>query len=107
VDDRPGSADKWTLGVVVAKRFAPKAVTRNLVRRQAREALRQHLRQTQAHAGADAPDTPRSATWVIRVRAPVAPADTYRSASSTALKRAVAQDLRALLAAAKPATRGA
>jgi ribonuclease P protein component len=93
VDDLAPAAPDWRLGVVVAKRFAPKAVTRNLVRRQARELLRQHLQ--------SAALTPQSSLdVVIRTRAAVAPAQQYRSASSALLKKSVAADLKALLSAA-------
>lgn len=86
------------LGVVISKRFAPKAVTRNLVRRQAREAVRQALREgLTPHATATPRGSELPTQWVIRVRQPVAPKAAFHSASSSALKTAVAADLRSLL----------
>lgn len=84
------------VGVVVAKRFAPNAVTRNLIRRVARQALMAHGR------GELASTTSPGQVWVIRTREPVLTPGVYRSASSPALKTALAVELAALLAQVQP-----
>jgi len=75
------------LGQTVPKRYARRAVSRNLIRRQARAAF-------ERHAGRLA-----RGDWFIRLRAPFAPA-LFPSAASLALKRAVKSELDALFAAA-------
>lgn len=77
----------WRLGLVVPKRQARRAVTRNLVKRQAREAMRQHLSQLPP------------GDWVVRLRAPVE-RQQFPSAASAALKLAVRGELASLFAAA-------
>lgn len=73
-----------TLGAVVPKRHARRAVTRSLIKRQIREAARRH-------AGAFG-----AGLWIVRLRAPFLRAG-FASAASTALKRAARGELDALL----------
>ena len=75
------------LALVVPKRHAKRAATRNLVKRQMREAMRQ-----------------RAVEWMgrqllIRQRSPFAPQQ-YRSAASDALREAVRGELNLLFAQA-------
>lgn len=89
VDDTPAVAasvvcsglDACRLGLVVPKRHARRAVTRNLIKRQARVLL--------AQAGLAPGD------WVLRLRAPFDPRR-YPSAASDALRRAVRGELQQL-----------
>lgn len=74
--------DTFFVGVMSAKRFAKRAVTRNLIKRQI-YALTQ-----------EAPLTP--AAYAIRLRATFS-RETYPSASSDALKRVVRAELQTLL----------
>lgn len=92
--ERDGSVDKSdratvlrapALATLVPKRHAKRAVTRNLIRRQMREAVHQ--------AGA----TASSGKLLLRLRAPFDSAR-YRAAASTALRDAVRQELQSLLA---------
>jgi ribonuclease P protein component len=76
--------DRFFVGVMSAKRFAKRAVTRNLIKRQI-YALTQ-----------ETPLTP--AAYAIRLRATFS-RETYPSASSNALKRVVRAELQALLRA--------
>lgn len=88
VEIQPGATlPGWRLGLVVPKRQARRAVTRNLVKRQAREAMRQHLNQLPP------------GDWVVRLRAPVE-RQQFPSAASAALKLAVRGELASLFAAA-------
>jgi ribonuclease P protein component len=88
VEIPPAAAHRrWRLGLVVPKRQARRAVTRNLVKRQAREAMRQHLSQLPP------------GDWVVRLRAPVE-RQQFPSAASAALKLAVRGELASLFAAA-------
>lgn len=80
--------DGLWLDALVPKRWARRAVRRNLIRRQI------HAVGAQVLAGS------RDA-WLLRLRAPWDRA-TYPSASSTALKRAVRSELLELLARHKP-----
>jgi ribonuclease P protein component len=77
----------WRLGLVVPKRQARRAVTRNLVKRQVREMMRQHL------------DQLPPGDWVVRLRAPV-DAREFASGASTALKLTLRGELIRLFGAA-------
>jgi ribonuclease P protein component len=76
-------------GLVVPKRLARRAVTRNLLRRQMRAALERHARVLPA------------GRVVVRLRAPFSPAD-FVSAASKALRAAVRCELDALLVRFEP-----
>ena len=78
------SPDMHWLGFVLPKRLARRAVTRNLLRRQIRAAMSRHA--TSLPPG----------LWVVRLRAAFA-RTAYVSAASDALKRAVRDELDALL----------
>ncbi|HEY1392712.1 MAG TPA: ribonuclease P protein component, partial [Methylibium sp.] len=93
VDERPASPmpAAWRLGLVVPKRHARRAVTRNLIKRQGRQAFVQAL-----------PVLP-AGDWLLRLRAPFSSSSgkdatdsAYKSAASVALKRAVGQELAGL-----------
>jgi len=73
-----------SLGAMVPKRWARKAVTRNLVKRQIYAVAQEHL-----------PDQPPHA-YVVRLRQPFA-AQKFRSAASGALKQEVRSQLLTLL----------
>jgi ribonuclease P protein component len=81
VDDL--NADRW-LGTVLPKRWARRAVTRNLLRRQIRSAVESHLRQLPP------------GMWLVRLRAPFRRED-YPSAASQALRAAARSELDGLL----------
>lgn len=85
--------DVW-MGVLIPKRWAKRAVTRNTIRRQIYEAARAH-------------DTllPQAA-WVVRLRAEFSRKQ-FVSATSEPLKRAVREELNALLRRVSPPTLGA
>jgi len=72
---------------VVPKRLPRRAVTRNLVKRQMREALRRH--------GGALP----GGMWLLKLRAAFDPRE-FRSAASDALRACVRAELDALLARA-------
>ena len=75
--------DEPRLGLVVPKRHARRAVTRNLIKRQGRCAFVQHApRLGPGH-------------WLLRLRSPYA-IERYPSAASAALKSAVRGELQAL-----------
>ncbi len=74
------SAAGWWLGLVVPKRHARRAVTRSLLKRQIRVAMRRH-------APLVAPGV-----WVVRLRSPL-DRKTFVSAASAALKHSVAAEL--------------
>ncbi|MDM7943364.1 MAG: ribonuclease P protein component [Hydrogenophaga sp.] len=76
-------ADAW-LGVLLPKRWARRAVTRNAIRRQIYEAAR-HLPVALPHAA-----------WVVRLRSEFSRKQ-FVSATSDALKRAVRLELEQLL----------
>lgn len=78
---RPNSLGHARLGIVVAKRFAPRAVTRNLVKRLARELFRK------AELGAF--------DCIVRLSKPLV--GRQQSASSRPLRHAVADELTRLL----------
>lgn len=80
------TAEPW-LGVLLPKRWAKRAVTRNSIRRQIYEAARVH-----------GPLLP-TAAYVVRLRAAYS-RETFPSATSDALKRAVRSELDTLLARA-------
>lgn len=78
------------LGCVVPKRFARRAVTRNLVKRQIRTVV---ARQAQQLAGGD---------WLVRLRSPLSTGDAaaQQSAASRALRQSLRTELDELFAAA-------
>lgn len=80
-------ADAW-LGVLLPKRWARRAVTRNAIRRQIYEAARQ------------LPASLPHAAWVVRLRSEFSRKQ-FVSATSDALKRAARQELEQLLARAQ------
>lgn len=80
-------ADAW-LGVLLPKRWARRAVTRNAIRRQIYEAAR--------HRAAPLPH----AAWVVRLRSEFSRKQ-FVSATSDALKRAVRLELEQLLSRAQ------
>ena len=94
VDEAPAAVLKATpvVGFVIPKRWARRAVTRNLLRRQMRQALIEHR------------DTLPSGLWVLRLRAAFDPAH-FPSAASPALREAARQELRHLLSRALRAAR--
>jgi ribonuclease P protein component len=81
VDDSPTSL--W-FGCVVPKRHARRAVTRNLLKRQARGAFARHA------------STLPAGLWLVRLRAPFSPTE-FVSARSTALAAAARGELDGLL----------
>ena len=81
---KPSAGPHLRFGAVVPKRHARRAVTRNLMKRQMRAAV--HAR---AHRLA-------SGIWLLRLRAGY-DAALYPSAASTALRRAVREELDRLL----------
>jgi len=74
----------WRLGLIVPKRLARKATTRNLLRRQMRCAFERHRRRL-----------PRG-TWVLRLRMPL-DIRRFRSAAPIVLRSAARLELEALL----------
>ena len=85
VDDPPGFApENWWFGLVVPKRHARKASTRNLLRRQIRGAMARHY--TGLARG----------MWLVRLRAPFDPR-AFKSAASAALRSATRAELDGLL----------
>ena len=85
VDDRRDPApSSWWFGMVVPKRHARKAATRNLLRRQIRHAMTRHHARL-AHG-----------MWLVRLRAPFQPGD-FRSAASAALRSVARDELDGLL----------
>lgn len=81
VDDSPGG--HW-LGSVVPKRHARRSVTRNLLRRQIRSVMSQHL-----------PRLPQG-IWLVRLRAPFG-REQFPSAASEALRQVARTELDQLL----------
>lgn len=77
VDNKAGQ--HW-LGQVVPKRHARRAVTRNLLRRQIRQAMGRHLAALPA------------GLWVVRLRSPF-PREQFPSAASKALRQAASDEL--------------
>jgi len=85
VDDQQETApSSWWLGVVVPKRHARKATTRNLLRRQMRGAMARHHLQL-AHG-----------MWLLRLRVPFDPKQ-FKSTTSAALRGAARAELDGLL----------
>jgi ribonuclease P protein component len=87
VDDSP---DGWWLGLVVPKRHARRAATRNLLKRQMRAQLSQAL-----HTMPPAARLP-SGLWVLRLKSPFDKAQ-FPSAASAALRAAARSELASLL----------
>ena len=85
--DNPSVPDHHWLGTVVPKRLARRAVTRNLVKRQMREAMRRHA--------ASLP----GGLWLMKLRAGFDTRE-FPSAASDALRACVRAELDALLASA-------
>lgn len=83
-------ADAW-LGVLLPKRWARRAVTRNAIRRQIYEVAREKAHQLP------------QAAWVVRLRSEFS-RQRFVSATSDALKRAVRSELNQLLDRAAPPT---
>jgi ribonuclease P protein component len=79
----PPDVDDCRFGLVVPKRHARRAVTRNLIKRQGRNAFVQH-----------APSL-RAGDWLLRLRSAY-PAGQFPSAASEALRRAVRSELQQL-----------
>jgi len=89
VDDQLEAApSSWWFGLVVPKRHARKATTRNLLRRQMRGAMTRHHAQL-AHG-----------MWLVRLRVPFDPKH-FSSAASAALRGAARAELDGLLMRAK------
>jgi ribonuclease P protein component len=86
---RAGSA--W-VGVVVPKRYARRAVTRSLLKRQIYAATVRHR------------DRLAPGLWIVRLRAPFDPVH-FMSAASPALRREARAELDTLLSAPSPARR--
>jgi ribonuclease P protein component len=85
VDDHPQCApDRCWYGTVLPKRHARRATTRNLLKRQIREAMHRHHARL-AHG-----------LWLVRLRAPF-DARQFRSAGSRALRAAARDELDGLL----------
>jgi ribonuclease P protein component len=81
------------LGVVIPKRQARRAVTRNLLKRQVRSVFAQHE-----------PRLP-GGLWLVRLRQGFGKAD-FASAASQPMRVAVRRELEGLFAPAAPATQG-
>lgn len=86
--------DGWWLGLVVPKRHARRAVTRNLVKRQMR-AVMTGVVVAAATAGQPVCGLARG-LWVLRLKAPF-DRGMFRSAASAALRVAVRDELGQLL----------
>jgi ribonuclease P protein component len=93
VDDFPAPSACW-LGLVVPKRHARRAVTRNLLKRQIREAVGRHVASL------------ANGLWVVRLRAPF-DSRQFRSAASDALRVAARAELEGMLTHACRAARPA
>ena len=79
----PVRAGHW-LGLVVPKRHARRAVTRNLIKRQLREAMSRHV------------GALPGGLWVVRLRAPFDPAR-FASPASDGLREAARTEIDTLL----------
>jgi ribonuclease P protein component len=88
VDDlrEPAPRGRW-LGVIVPKRYARRATTRNLLRRQIRDAMTRH-QASLAHG-----------IWLVRLRAPFDPRS-FESAAPAVLRRAARAELDSLMSRA-------
>ena len=84
VDDWSASLAGHWLGTVVPKRHAKRSVTRSLLKRQIRSAWLRHT----VHLP--------PGLWLVRLRAPFAPAQ-FPSAASVALRAAACAELEQLL----------
>ena len=84
----------WRLGLVVPKKMARRSVTRQLIKRQARELFRLHAQALEAAGWLH--DAQPVGNWVVRLKAPYAKAD-WPSAASDMLKAAVRDELLAVL----------
>lgn len=84
--DNPAVPNQWWLGLVVPKRHARRAVTRNLLKRQ----MRAHTLNNSAHLP--------PGQWVIRLRAPFDPR-LFTSAASHRLRDAASVELARVFAA--------
>ncbi len=84
----------WRLGLVVPKKMARRSVTRQLIKRQARELFRLHAPALEAAGWLH--DAQPVGDWVVRLKAPYAKAD-WPSAASDLLKAAVRDELLAVL----------
>jgi ribonuclease P protein component len=85
-----GSANVW-LGAAVPKRWAKRAVTRNLIKRQIFNVGEQHLMTANASV--------TDAAYLVRLRAGYA-REQFRSAASDALRQAVRTELTSLFSKA-------
>jgi len=94
-NERPHPALRY--GLVVPKRLARRAVTRNLLRRQMRQALLDHH---------DALSAAPQGLWVLRLRSAFDTRE-YPSAASAALRQVARQELQALVASAPRRAGGA
>ncbi|MBK1690119.1 ribonuclease P protein component [Rubrivivax gelatinosus] len=89
VDDScPPAPEACWLGSVVPKRHARRSVTRVLLKRQIRAAMARHA------------ETLPPGLWVVRLRAPFAPAQ-FPSAASDALRQAARSELEQLFSRAR------
>lgn len=85
VDDSPLSASgRWWFGVVVSKRHARKATTRNLLRRQMRGAMQRHHERLAC------------GMWLLRLSRPF-DSNRFRSAAPALLREAARVELDGLL----------
>lgn len=85
VDNMPSS---WWLGSVIPKRHARRAVTRNLLRRQIRAVMSNHL------------DSLPPGLWLVRLRSPF-DRTLFVSAASDALRQAARSELQMLFSRAR------
>jgi len=77
VDNFPSG---WWLGTIMPKRHVPRAVTRNMLRRQVRAAMQRHRLRLQ------------QGLWLVRLRQPFSRSG-FVSADSAALRRVAADEL--------------
>jgi len=89
VDNNPPSSD-WWLGLVVPKRHARRAVTRNVIKRQMRVQAEDHRHRLPP------------GVWLIRLRAPF-DRQVFQSAASEALRLAARNELKQVFAGAATA----
>lgn len=80
----PPAVTAWWLGTVVPKRHAKRSVTRSLLKRQMRAAIDRHVHRLPP------------GLWVLRLRSPF-DRQQFPSAASDALRRAVHDELEAVL----------
>jgi len=84
----------WRLGLVVPKKMARRSVTRQLIKRQARELFRLHAQALEAAGWLH--DAQPVGNWVLRLKAPYAKAD-WPSAASEPLRAAVREEILSVL----------